>query len=59
MRLNKDWDKFIASHLEPASNFGGEARVISFMAVRAVVLNSLEAHGIDLRNTDKTEEVYK
>jgi hypothetical protein len=44
--IRDDWGKFIAINLETANRFGGKALVMSEMAVRHVVLETLKAHGL-------------
>ena len=55
MILKKDWDKFIAGKLEKASNFGSKADVMSEVSVRSVILDTLIAHGINLKRKTRKE----
>lgn len=44
--IRDDWDKFISPRLETANRFGGNAFVMSEIAVRQLVLDTLKLHGI-------------
>ena len=47
-----EWSKVVTLQLERASKFGHDAKVMSEMAVRAVVLRALAEFGITPRTTE-------
>jgi len=47
-----DWSKVVKPQLEPAGNFEKNAKVMSEMAVRAVVIRALAEFGITPRTTE-------
>lgn len=47
-----DWSKIVKPQLEPAGNFESSAKVMSEMAVRAVVIRALAEFGISPRTTE-------
>lgn len=44
--IRDDWDNLIPRNLETANRFGRKALVMSEMAVRHVVLETLKLHGL-------------
>ena len=47
-----DWSKIVKPQLQPAKEFGPEAKVVSEMSARAIVIRVLAEYGITPRTTE-------
>jgi len=47
-----DWSKIVTPQLQRAKDFGSDAKVVSEMAARAIVIRALAEYGIMPRTTE-------